>query len=571
MTNRYYIFLLRLFFGTLILGSCLRAAAQQPVQSMLRENGLMDRKEKLDSTKRFVQPASYFLSPKARYERVHALYLRQTGQQWLLNSRSSVTQLIADSLQDAGMLRVAYGSEKGVLHRPQEAYSHKDLSLSTWGFRQIGRVKVQGRFAYTRIWEDSLANNLSSHADGLTPYYYFSPKAGTFERQRFEMGLSLGYDIIQDRLYLGMGIDYLHINATGSVDPRPDDTWMQVDFRPGLTYRHGRSLVGLNLIKGYGRQDMHIKYKNKMYDYGDGFPERNYYLNMGYGSIVLKTQLVKDILEDHQGLAMDFSQAWQKQVLRGGLSYQKNYSDNRIAPDTSLASDLLARWSVAQYKGWLQFKSSQGNNQSLWGLNWLREKGHDSNIIFGGRNYFALNNTLGLSFLQSRGCSAGAFSWEWGANATYQAMERNDILAAHTLRSKTVRLGLNGALLLPSGGSDIWALQWQPALVYPLQVEASVPATQQNAFTNTIFYPMIGYQSMSRLENTLTLRYVSPALIKGVYSGFELGADYLKHLSQRSFDGWQLPATQTAADLTDGSYLLRASRWQLHLAFNLYL
>jgi len=582
------------FAGVLLMSSLQKVMAQLPVQTMLREKGLLRQKEK-DSVDRFLRPDSYYLNKEEKLDRQRALYMQEIGKSWLKGTRSSLTALVQDSIKDAGELEVGFNGYKGGLHNPQAAFEQKNANLSTWGIRQLGRIKLAGYFSFDRVWEDSLSNNLSSHLDGRTPYYYFAGKAGKFQRQIYNMGFLLGYDVLKDRLYLGLGADYMHNSSTGSVDPRPEDNWMQAIFKPGLTYKKGNTLVGLSLIKGYGRDDISIKYKNKMFETGNANPDRDYYLNMGYGSIVKKNDLVYDQVEDHEGVSLDFARHWNRikksYILRGAFTYQKSYTDSRYQPDTLLIYDKLARWSEGTYNGSLQFKTSSNTRTSLWDFVFNRFKGHDSNTIFGGRNYFSTDNHLGVRFMQFRSAkikdgyasiqdvkqndlktvqiSKNTLSWEWGGHAYYNELNRQDILAAHSLDGENLEAGLSGAVYIPEKNFSLWKFSLNAGLWYPLTMQASVPGTQQNYFTTQIFYPIINYLSTPKINADFSLGYSSPKLIKGVYSGFELQAGYEKGLNVKEGLGTlELPA---GIDLSQYNPSGKAHRLFISLAFKLYL
>ena len=562
---KYRLFILSLGLGWMFifLGG-LKLTAQLPSQSSMRE--ILQQVHPNDTIRSYKQPSSYYLSEEQKQGRVQSLYELKSGELWLKKTSNSSFQLMTDSLADAGRLRVSYLLGKGGLHMPGQPYKSKNASLSTWGFRTLGSVKVSGYFNFEKSWEDSLSANLRPALDGITPYYYFTPKAGTYERQDYKMGVNLGYKLIKGRLLTGLGIDYLHNSSYGSVDPRLVGTAMEVTFTPGLAYTNRDLMVGLSLIKGYGREDLDISYKNKRFQTGNSFPERDYFLNMGFGSIIRKSDRVRRNFMDLVGGRLDFSYQPANFQLRGQLSYQKHYQDSHSTPDTLLASDQLARWVMNHYQGWLQLRTKRAGYHDLWQISWERKKGHDSNIIFNGRNYFATDNKLGLSFLRNNIKATKSSPLEWGLEADYNTLKRTDVLSAHSLSAEWLSGQLNGSLLLTAGQGSFWLLGWTPGIYYPLEVKASVPVTQQNDFTKQVLLPMARYLQMLKLSNHLELSYVTPKMIPGVYSGFELGLDYVHRLSEKGDSKLDLPES-----LKENVPKLGTSRLIFNLAFNIYL
>ena len=541
-----------------------KVAAQLPRTSGMRE--LLQEVKNKDTLPSKLQPASFYLSPDQKLKRVEALYLFEAGQQWLTKTRSSGLQLLADSLADAGVLSLGYQAASGGLHAPGTPYKARSAQLSTWGFRTLGRVKVGGYFDYEKRWEDSLAAALSPALDGITPYYYFTPKAGTYERQLYKMGFNLGYDLVKQRLLIGLGLDYLHNSSYGSVDPRLVGTHMQALFSAGIAYKKGGLLVGATLIKGYGSEQLDISYKNKRFQTGNSFPERDYYLNMGYGSIIRKSDRVRRNLTDRLGAQLDFAYQAKGLQLRGALGYGKRYQDSHSTPDTALSNDLLARYSQGVYQGWLQLKSTKQNLVQLWQLGWERRNGHDANVIFNGRNYFALDNELSLDYWRLPGKESGALKMEWGLGASYGTTQRTDILSAHKLSSDYLNGHLSLSLLLEAKAGSLWRLSYTPQVYFPLQIRAEVPMTQQNAFSERVLYPMARYLSTKKLSSGLQLGYLSSSMISGLYSGFELGVDYLGRL-----DNGVSSQLQNIDFLQKDAPSLGGSRLGFHLAFNIYL
>jgi len=556
MQKRFIISFLGLI--VIVLGDSLWTVAQLPVGQSYQEHNW----QRLDTGGKNHYQSSVMdgMALEEKQQRVRTLYASTLGRLWLDGSRMNGVQLAADTIMQAGMLWADFDFKHGALHLPQQAYNQKQVSVGTWGFKNLGRVKAGGNFSYSRTWEDSLSANLTGRADGITPYYYFTPKAGTFEREIYKMGMALSYDVIKDHLFLGADINYLHNISSGSVDPRPMDIYMNVDFRPSLIYKRGSTFVGASIIKGYGNEDMSISYKSSLYNLGNAYPERNYYLNMGYGSLILKSTVVKENLLDNQGLALNLSTSWQGYTFRGGLQYQKHYMDSRRSPDTLLATDNLARWSLNEYIGWFQFKNNKMSGTSLWQLYWQRQKGHDSNIIFGGRNYFAINNRVDLSFLSLK--NKGALQWEFGLTGSYQESERTDVLAAHYLHWQSLEATLTGGFYIAAHNGNLWKLIYKPHVTVPLSLSATLPPTQQNVFSENIFYPEISYRSQLLMENNVTIGFDSPYLIPNLYCGFSLAGGWINRLSTNKFDQVQIPGPILP---TVGSFLT------LRLAFNLYL
>lgn len=473
-------------------------------------------------------------------------------------SQSNATQLVADSNRRAGFLQFSYLNTKGGLHSTQQAYKTQQAEMYTEGFSTIGRVKISGKFRFNKFWQDSLANNLNASEDGITPYYYFTPKAGTYEGQDYAMSSIVAYNALKDKLYLGLQADYKYHWITGSVDPRIDDKNLQVNFYPSITWRMNKTLVGIEYLIGYGDETMSIAYKSSVYNLSTMYPERFYYLNMGYGDIALKYNVVNSRDANNHGLGLRFSTSVNEFVIQANASYQKSAENNRQIFDTARISDLFSKWSTNRYSAEILInkRTSAATHQLL--IKTLMLNGNDFNTLYGGSNYSASQKNLLLRYdLLTR--KKESTQWEYGIFVRYNEGRQKDILAAHYIDYGIIHPGISGDIYLINNRKNRIDIGLEPSLILPLKNVIDVPITQTNVFTQTIAYPDFYYRSARLFNTDARINFMTPELIPGVYSGFFVKASYLVRLSEKAFQ--EIPQQDDTGK----------KRFSVQFGFNVYL
>src|SRR5690606_3978956 len=81
---------------------------------------------------------------------------------------------------------------------------------------------------------------------------------------------------------------YMSHVSSRSVDPRPRVAQFGIKLKPEITYSANNQQITIGGFWGKGDEDNSVIYKNRNYGLSLTFPERIYYINQGYGFIVMK-------------------------------------------------------------------------------------------------------------------------------------------------------------------------------------------------------------------------------------------------------------------------------------------
>lgn len=449
-------------------------------------------------------------------------------------SLTNTTQLVADTSAKTGLLQFYYRNQTGDLHPAQTPFKSEAAGIYTEGFATLGRVKLSGRFRFARQWKDSLANNLGMHGDGMSPYYYFTPKAGTYEGQYYDMSAAVAWNVVKAKLYLGVKADYTYRWVTGSVDPRLDDKTLKIRFYPSLTYQAGSTFLGVEYLTGYGYESMNIKYKSDTYNFSTLFPERFYYLNMGYGNIALKYDVIDHRDIGYRGLGINFSTTMHSYNIRLNFLWQKEIERNKKDLDTLKISDLFSKWYLNRYTANALVTRKSNTILQQLSLKMQVLKGNDFNSLYNGSNYSASRENIYIKYdrLHQR---KETFQWRYGAFIEYTSVRKHDILASHIMRYTTIHPGISGGIYLKDKSHNLISFAVKPSLILPVINEIAVPPTQINVFTQGVAFPDYYYHSTRRLDININFHLITPHLIGGMQAGLFLEASYLQKLSVRSF------------------------------------
>lgn len=427
-------------------------------------------------------------------------------------------QLQADSLQQASILALSYSRESGGLHTPQIPNKQQKAKIYTEGLTTLGRLKIGGIFEFNRQWEDSLANNLNQK-DNFTPYYYFTPKAGHYEQQEYKLKALMSYNLVKDQFYIGFGADYQYDWLSGSTDPRIEDKAYIVALMPSLHYHIGNTFMGVFYQKGFGNTDMDIKYKSKTYSLSNLFPERFYYLNMGYGNIAQKYDIIKRNSITNDGVGLQLNTNIRKYQIRADLSYDQENTRFKKQLDTLQMSKLFSKWKQETYRARFLIIRPAPKAIHQLSLAFETRKGKDFNTLYAGRNYFADCYQLKARYYYQTKNDKNA-KWQYGVLFNSYGIKKKDILAAHLFESKRMRAGISSRIYSYHPKGNRWSLGLEPGLDFPLYNTLQVPKTQRNVFSTQIAYPDLYYHKTTLLNLTMQYHFITPHLLNNGSIGF---------------------------------------------------
>lgn len=484
-------------------------------------------------------------------------FFSQSRNDFAYSFRNAV-QLVADTqLQKTGKLDVSFFQRQGGFHLSQEPYKTQVAELYTEGIATMGRFKVSGRFRFNKIWEDSLANNLSGEINPISPYFYFATKAGKYERQNYNGEATFAYALLKDKLYLSAGAEYGRHWTTGSVDPRPEVENMQLLVKPGIAYKYKNHLFGVEGTIGYGNESTNIVYKNRNFGLSLLYPERMFYLNHGYGYIAMGEKAIYQRLRDYKGLNMNYYSTTGNWTIRALLSYFIENERNTREVEAKSRMAIYSRWDIDTWSGEIQLQRNTPRSKQQIHLFARMRDGRDFDSLFNANNYHYQQQQAGFSYLH-QSIKNTRFQPEWGIHANVDKNSRKDVVQAHTAEYTQVNTGLTATGYWNIKNGDRFSAGVTPALRIPVENTITVPSTQENLFTKAIVYPDYYYWSSTAFQLNTSFRYISSKAIKEMPVGFFINAGFTQRLNE---DAAQYPA-MTKPD---------KMQWTTNLGFTLYL
>lgn len=458
-----------------------------------------------------------------------SLYIYEQTQNNIAVGQLNTNFLLNTAIERIGTSLFKYNRENGGYRRAQQAQNTVTGGVRTEGINKFKRFITSGYFDFTRTWQDSLAWTTKGTEVDEQPYYYGSIKAGKYERFKYQLGGLAGYSLINEKLYIGIGLDFLYNSATRSVDPRPEVNTYEVILKPEILYKWKQHTIGVNALWGYGREVTSIAYKNDMYNTGaNGYPDRKNYLIQGYG-FVTDNQGNEPLrrYDKHYGLGLSYSTNFNSYWLKASLNYKAILEDNFKVFKNSIARSYLSFYDTEKLNFFLAINkvSAQFEHQML--LNYERQQAEDLNIIFYAINYKYASNQFNLSYLFKHNQSP-AFQKEFGLKVNYSSLQKDDLATDHHVNYSSIEPALVANLYFKLKNKDRFSTGIDVGRRLPQKQFLSIPANQVYVFTTGVVYPDYYYYNSKVLRTSFKASYITANVFSKFKAGLGIGLDYYK-------------------------------------------
>ncbi|QEH40851.1 DUF6850 family outer membrane beta-barrel protein [Chitinophaga sp. XS-30] len=486
-----------------------------------------------------------------------SIWLYRPAQAAYRQAVSSVAGLASYPVANTGMLSLTGRIEDGGLRQAQVPQQHKDITFSTTGLRTIQRFRVYGKFTYQRSSQDSLSWSLMGIPDHMRPFYYASRKAGSFDRQLYDISGRIAYTLKEDRLYIGSGVTYLYHTAHRQEDPRPSVKNFSLVLKPELAWQQGRHVTGIMAMWGYGYESNSIKYMNPRYQFNyDSYPERRTWLMMGMGYMQPRASNSQqlDVRVRTWGSAVHHAYNGTDWQWKNSLSWERRL-DKYGSPQSTTVKDL--EWGTYTLDNYRLNLSAASGLQHTFNLEASYIRGDDKNTYSGSPLLPALNaqnyRNRFSSIVLDYG-KTGVKNTGWGASIQWQQSEREDFVTAHSLQYSHLTPMVHGELY---AGKQFY-LQLKAGVRCPLTQMINVLPTQRTAFSMDVLFRDYYYWSSTAGTLQLHANYISRKIIDKMPAGVRLKIVYDRLLRETE---------RTVADVPEiGAYRLQGA-----LSFSLYL
>lgn len=420
--------------------------------------------------------------------------------------------------QNFGDLTVYYDRKNLNYRTSQMAQKTGVAAFEARGINYLSdKIVISGAFSYAKTWQDSLAYFLGGLDDNSIPGYFYTPKAGEFERQTYDAQAHLGYKL-KPNWHADLQANYTHHWSTRSVDPRMELYSMKFLLKPSLSYiTAGQQHFSISGIWGYGRGQTDISYKNRRLNDGTAQPEYHHFTSFGYGYIKELDSTSLRQYDQYRGLELAGTWNQPRWTLYWSASYLKRNNENTNDVRYMQNYQIKQTFDLDQLDVDLLFTDKRING-NLIRFNLKSISGHDG-VYHSGKNYFL--SQWNMSLLYSKAfASASRSPKEAGISIQSAYDKRDDALTAHLAERRWIDLAAPLSWSKRGKSEDRFRLQLTPSYRIRLTNRLQVPDSQINSFSLGIAYPEFYYFDSNVFSVQTKLSYLTSKLFNKTKTAF---------------------------------------------------
>lgn len=165
---------------------------------------------------------------------------------WLATPNAAA--LSSNPVDDFNTLDISGRYSGGDFRRAQTGQHISGADFSTEGAKRVGKVSLDGEFAYSNTSDRGSAFNtlLYDPYDERFLYTATDTTASTWKRQSYTMGIKAGMPVVGDRLWAGMAVRYADKIAAKQQDPRAESYHYTAKVVPSAVVATGIGRFGVN-------------------------------------------------------------------------------------------------------------------------------------------------------------------------------------------------------------------------------------------------------------------------------------------------------------------------------------
>ena len=152
----------------------------------------------------------------------------------------------------------------GDLHRAQEPDKSSQLSFGSQRYQKLDKAKIFGSFGFRQQWEEGIILTESLNPYRGNPYIAGDSMPGDWNKQWYDLKLIVSSaPLLNDRLFLGAGINYSVGSGARQEDPRPLGLSKDMDLEPSALWKiNDRNIVGIKGHFNFFNEDVSLEVKN---------------------------------------------------------------------------------------------------------------------------------------------------------------------------------------------------------------------------------------------------------------------------------------------------------------------
>ncbi|MCH7413832.1 hypothetical protein MM213_10075 [Belliella sp. R4-6] len=406
-----------------------------------------------------------------------------------------VTQPIRSTIieEEFGFSGLYFETKEGEFHTVQIPEFERNYGFFSYGNRKVKGWLIEGQFRYQNQKQDSVGWKQTRDVNE-SPFYYANIRKGNWRNERFSSFVNASKYFLEEKLGVGIGVDYrLETHSRGN-DPRPLINFYQINpklqFAYKLTDNH-QVAIGGNYLKAIERGNVsNFNQSNDSF----GRTEYNIYTYMGGASFNLIRRNGYESIDGGYGFSGGYYYIGEKLLVSNEFDYSINnkkfYRRGIEGSDRIFENIGDFDTEIIKNKIFVEHQDSRKLIQAFADVS--ISQGTDFNYLLAGNNYQQDDLKARLNLLYSfKNLNNLSIFGEVG----YFQHSQRDFNASHAFEITNVSYSLG--LQKPTKISDKLTLYPQLSIAQRLNLDQSINilSSQINLVSTSVLIPNIDFLS----------------------------------------------------------------------------
>ena len=449
--------------------------------------------------------------------------IQKSGMQW--ENTTNAAGMNYGSVDKGSYTTLGIYNGAGDYHRVQEGSEKRGLLFETERYDKLNdKIFVKGTFSFNMDKEFDKGWSDVYNPYNNNPFIYGSSVRGTYETQKFDLGLR-AYTKYKCRFNYGLSIDYKVADIARQRDPRSRSYHLDYSVKPAVVFEIGKKhTAGLNLSYRFGKEKM-PGLTTIQTD-----PNLKYYTFTGLehaeGKIGGYKGFSRQFLSDYYGGAIQYNYRGEKSKLLVSAGFDARWEETLGNLRQSPGS-----YNEFTYSLLADYQAERGNMlHNLRAEAVVRDGGADEfrqelnsvidtltgvttetwNTIYVYKNRFVVKTSDFRISWNTTSLDAGRNSYRWmaGAEAGYEGFSNNYYLPHSEYASGKLLFSVNGKARLLNSRKGVLILSASAGA--SLNTSSKLSLATQSVIGDEILTPDFEYHQKNTIKINGELRYTFP-------------------------------------------------------------
>lgn len=187
-------------------------------------------------------------------------------QNYLMNSLKEINPnfLHIAPFETIGATEFGGKFSSGDLHLAQEPDKSSQLSFGSQRYQKLDKVKIFGSFGFRQQWQEGVILTESLNPYRGNPYIAGDSMSGDWNKQWYDLKLIVSSaPLLNDRLFLGIGLNYSVGSGARQEDPRPLALIKDLDLEPSALWKiNDQNMIGIKGHFNSFNEDVSLEIRN---------------------------------------------------------------------------------------------------------------------------------------------------------------------------------------------------------------------------------------------------------------------------------------------------------------------